>query len=302
MEQPLVLDKQIILKTLVCYQNDKNEFRKMDYKEKLKEILIVSFCISMGTLSGVLSLFIFYYCNIAIFGYNLGLLFSPLIAGYIEIYLARRIHGKTTGAISAFILFIITVIYGFILANNGLGFNLVTIGSLAIILQSTFPILAEYLIILILFGLIAYLTWIFKNILSHIKNIFFKLINYTPKDLTHEKNIKYNPNIEHTDINDLGILFLSTTHTGDNKIREYKGIFESKIIIHKTNKFFTNSSNSQEVLDNLRKATEQAILNLSVDLKKKDCNGLLDFTIEYDTVGNFGDANQIVVRGTGIHI
>lgn len=241
---------------------------KRDYKEKLKGTLIVSFCISMGTLFGILSLFIFYYYNVAILGYNLGLLLSPLVAGYIEIYLARRIHGKTTGAVSAFILFVITVIYGFILVNNGLGLNLVTIGSVFVILQATFPILSEYLIILIIFGLITYLIWIFKNILSNVKNRFFKLINYIPNDLGHEKNMKYDPNIEHIDINDLGILFLSTTHTENNKIREYKGIFESKIIIHKTNKFFTNSNSSQEVLDNLRKATEQAIINLSVDLKK----------------------------------
>ncbi|MDR3223712.1 MAG: hypothetical protein LBT66_08300 [Methanobrevibacter sp.] len=273
------------------------------YKDKIKESLIVSFCIAMGTLFGVLSLFLFYYYDISIFGYNIGLIFSPLLAGYIETYLAKKIHGKTTGAVSAFILFIITVIYGFIIINPGLGFNFVTIGSATVILQAAFPILGEYFLMVFIVGLIAYLTGAFKKILFYMKNGVYKLINYTPNDLNSEKNINYDPNIEHADINDLGILFLTATHTGNNKIIDYKGIFESKIIIHNTKKFFTKSSNNnQKFLDDLRKGTEQAIINLSVDLKEYDCNGLLDLTIEYDTVGNFGDANQIIVRGTGIEL
>jgi len=272
-------------------------------KKEIKEILIVSFCIAIGTLSGVLSLALFYYYDIAIFGYNLGLILSPLLAGYVETYFAKKIHGKTTGAVSAFILFIITVVYGFILVNTGLGFNFVTIGSAAFILQATFPILAEYFLVVFIFGLIAYLTGFFKKILFYIKNGVCKLVNYTPKNLNHEKSLTYDPNVEHTDINGLGILFLTTTHTGKNKIMNYKGIFESKIIIHNTKKFVTKSpNNSQKFLDNLKKATEQAIINLSMDLKENNCNGLLDLTIEYDTVGNFGDANQIIVRGTGIEL
>ncbi|MDR1818697.1 MAG: hypothetical protein LBR15_00425 [Methanobrevibacter sp.] len=272
-------------------------------KKEIKEILVVSFCIAIGTLSGVLSLALFYYYNIAIFGYNLGLILSPLLAGYVETCFAKKIHGKTTGAVSAFILFIITVVYGFILVNTGLGFNFVTIGSAAFILQAAFPILAEYFLVVFIFGLIAYLTGFFKKILVYIKNGIYKLINYTPENLNHGKSLTYDPNIEHIDINDLGILFLTTTHTEKNKIKDYKGIFESKIIIHNTKKFVTKShDNSQKFLDNLKKATEQAIINLSIDLKENDCNGLLDLTIEYDTVGNFGDANQIVVRGTGIEL
>ncbi|MDR2623993.1 MAG: hypothetical protein LBC39_05425 [Methanobrevibacter sp.] len=274
-----------------------------NHKEQIKEMLIVSFCIAVGTLLGVLSLALFYHYNMAIFGYNPGLIFSPLIAGYSETYLAKKIHGKTTGAVSAFILFIITVVYGFILVNTGLGFNFVTIGSAAVILQATFPVLAEYFLVVFIFGLIAYLSGIFKKILYYMINTFFKFIKYETNDSNHEKSIKYNPNIEHVDINDLGILFLTTTHTGDNKIIEYTGVFESKVIVHNTKKFFTKSSNNNlNFLSNLKKATEQAIINLSIDLKENNCNGLLDLTIEYDTVGNFGYANQIVVRGTGIEL
>jgi uncharacterized protein YbjQ (UPF0145 family) len=266
-------------------------------KEKIIEALKISFCIAIGTLVGVLSLAILYNYHIDIFGFNLGLIFSPLLAGYVETHFARKICGKTTGAVSAFILFIITVLYGFIYINTGLGLNLMTVGSATIILASAFPILGEYFLIVFVFGLLAYILKDFKKIFFYIKNTIYKSNNYE-----NIKNIKYDSNLNHIDVNDLGILFLTTTRHEKKKILEYNGIFESSVIINNSQKFFNKSSDSEEVIDNLKKATEQAILNFSIDLKKNNCNGALDITFEYDAVGNFGDAYQIVVRGTGIRI
>jgi uncharacterized protein YbjQ (UPF0145 family) len=265
-------------------------------KEKIIEASKISFCIAIGTLVGVLSLAMFYVCHLDILGFNIGLIFSPLLAGYIETYFAKKICKKTTGAVSAFVLFIITVLYGFIYINKGLGPNLMTAGSAVMIITSAFPILGQYFLIVFVFGLLAY-------IFGHFKKLFDYIIN-TIKGNKYEniKNIKYDSDLKHININDLGILFLTTTRHEKKKILEYNGIFESRIIINNSQKFFTASTNNEKVIDNLKKATEQAIVNLSIDLKKNNCNGALDITFEYDTVGNFGDAYQIVVRGTGIRI
>ena len=86
--------------------------------------------IAVGTATGLASYIFFLYFNIAIFGWNLGLIFAPLIAGYVETELANEYIGESIGAVSAFILFIVTVVYGFIISNPTLGVNIITVGSL----------------------------------------------------------------------------------------------------------------------------------------------------------------------------
>ena len=61
------------------------EFRnkEIDEKQMAKSI----FCISVGTAAGLLVYGIFLFFHIDIFGWNLGLLFAPLAAGYVETYI-----------------------------------------------------------------------------------------------------------------------------------------------------------------------------------------------------------------------
>lgn len=85
--------------------------KEIDLVNSLKGLL----CISVGTAFGLLVYGIFLYFHIDIFGWNLGLIFAPLAAGYVETILANRILGENVGAISAFVLFISTTFYSFIL-------------------------------------------------------------------------------------------------------------------------------------------------------------------------------------------
>ena len=86
-------------------------------KERMRYIREAVLCITIGTLVGLLVYQVFLYYKIAIFGWNLGLIFAPLLAGYAETLLAQRIIGEDIGAISAFILFAYTTFYSFILKN-----------------------------------------------------------------------------------------------------------------------------------------------------------------------------------------
>ena len=81
---------------------------RIENVENLKEAII---CISFGTFVGILTYYIFLYFHIDIYGWNFGLIFAPLAAGYAETILAKRIIGEDIGAISAFILFLVTVVY-----------------------------------------------------------------------------------------------------------------------------------------------------------------------------------------------
>ena len=100
-------------------------------------------CILFGTVVGTITYIIFLYLNLAIFGWNLGLAVAPLLAGYAETILAEKIMKTDTGAISAFILFVGTTCYSFILVNPSLGANFITFGSITVILQAAFPTLVN---------------------------------------------------------------------------------------------------------------------------------------------------------------
>ena len=49
-----------------------------------------------GTVVGLLSVVICVYGHLEIFGFNIAYIISPLIAGFIETYMAKRTYGKST--------------------------------------------------------------------------------------------------------------------------------------------------------------------------------------------------------------
>lgn len=279
------------------------------YREKkIKDILIATFCIAMGTIVGIISLFLFYLFNLAIFGFNIGLILSPLIAGYVETFFAQKIYKKTTGAVSAFILFIVTVLYSFIYLNTGLGFNIITIGSAAIILQAALPTLVNYFLIVVILGIISYILGIFKVSFKKIaiifKKIYFKLLGkkYIEKAIG---KMDYDEERDRIDINKLGISFFSTEKPLNEEIESFNGIYEGKILIQSQKNLLNRNPVEKEaiLLENLRKARQQALINLCEAAKKDNCNAIIELTIEFDTLGGLTEDNiHIVASGTGIKI
>jgi len=276
-------------------------------KQKIKEIGIATICIAIGTLAGLISLFLFYLFNLAIFGFNIGLILSPLIAGYTETYLANKIYDKTTGAISAFLLFAVTVFYGFIYTNPGLGLNFITIGSAAVILQAAFPILINYFLIVVILGVISYIFGIFKTILNNmqhfLRKIWFKILKKEYGEETGEMD--YDQEMSRVDINNLGVLFLSVTSMPEKHVKEFKGIFEGKILIQNQKSLINKDPQHKGkiLIKNLQKARQQAIINLANQVKEEGCDAILDLTIEFDTLGGLAEDNiHIVARGTGVKL
>ncbi|MDR2966589.1 MAG: heavy metal-binding domain-containing protein [Methanobacteriaceae archaeon] len=275
-------------------------------KKRVKDISIATFCIVTGALFGIISLFLCYLLNLAIFGFNIGLILSPIIAGYVETFFARKIYKKTTGAVSAFILFLVTVFYGFIFINTGLGFNIITVGSAAIILQAALPTFVNYFLIVVILGILSYILGIFKKLINHLfiplKKLYLKLVG---KKYVEEQGIMdYNEEISKIDINKLEVSFFSTTRP-NRKIEKVHGIYEGKILIKSQKKLFNNESIEKKdiLLKNIRKARKQALINLNDSAKKDGCNAILDLTIEFDTLGGLTEDNiHIVAHGTGVKL
>lgn len=283
-----------------------NEIEKEEQRKFLKEIG----CITLGTIAGVI---VYVFCliiHLAIFGWNLGLALSPLAAGYVETYFANKYLKETTGAVSAFILFIVTVVYGFIIANPTLGYNLITAGSIVIIIQAAIPTAINYFLISIVLGIFSNMLGIFKKVYNYLYDLYLRFV------LKHDREPKiqkreflsdiYQENKETKDINNMGVLILTTSNAPDDlKINQYKGIYQGNIIIN-ANQLIWLESEHEKIEDYymsiLKHAKNQAFVKLIANLKKDGCNGVINLYTDIDSLGMDKNENilHVSVSGTGV--
>ncbi|MGL4668978.1 MAG: heavy metal-binding domain-containing protein [Methanobacteriaceae archaeon] len=294
------------------------------FKENKKDILIATVCIGSGIIVGVFVLILFIYFKIAILGFNLGLIFSPLAAGYVETQVAKRVYKKTTGAISALLIFVLTVLYGFgVISEIEFTLNIFTIGGLAVVFQATFPIFVNYLIFVVLIGIIAYMLSLMKSMILKVYMIYITFIErllgkrYSERIDNFNKNIssklysniksdiEFDENIGKININELDTKLLTVTHPLNQGISDYLGLFEGKVIIKNTNNLIkaTKKENDDLLLDKLKRAREQALFNLNEEAKKYGSDYVIDVDIEFSSVPNFKSNDiHIIATGTGVKL
>lgn len=271
--------------------------------ERRKYIREAILCISVGTLVGLVVYQIFLYFKIAIFGWNLGLIFAPLLAGYAETLLAKRIIGEDIGAISAFILFAYTTFYSFILKNPSLGFNLITIGSFAVILQAAFPTLINYILFTVGLGTVLYLLGIFKNITRFLYEKIKVYLFGRPPAVQTKETYNFNEFQSNEMINSQNFYFLTSTDTVEKRIINV-GQFNETVIIDKATirtppdpeKF------EKETLYNLKKGKDECLVNLANAIKAAGGNGVMDLDIQYSLIGRGGDSYQVSAFGMGVYL
>lgn len=262
-----------------------------------KELKAVA-AITAGTFVGVITYMLFLMGHIAIFGWNFGVVFAPLVAGYVEVIIANKICDESTGAVSAFILFIITVIYGFILKNPTFGFNLFTVGISFVIIQAAIPIAVNYFLIVVVLGIISHFLKIFRNI---DKKILSWLEN---KGLINPKTIEESIKEAAININNLDFLFIST-HTPQNlDIEEYLGFYEGRIVLKREDKLISEDpeEDDKKLLEFFQGSQDKALAILAENIKKDSGNGVIDLSIEFDLVGLGGSAYQVIAKGTGVKL
>lgn len=264
-------------------------------------------CISAGTISGSILYQIFVHLNIAIFGWNLGLIFAPLLAGYVETVLANRIIGENIGAVSAYILFFITTFYSFILKNPTLGFNFITVGSIAVILQAAFPTAVNYIIMAVGLGTISYLLGIFKKITNFIHNklkyIYHKQVKKQPQKVEIIDVEPFDEKRSNKIINNLNFYFITSTDVPDKQITNL-GQFHATEILDKDKRLVHTKQDKVELttLNNLKKGKDRCLIKLAKNIKSAGGNGVIDLKIEYGLIGLGGDSYQITAMGMGVHI
>ena len=261
--------------------------------------------IAVGTAAGVFVYWVFMYLSIDIFGWNLGLIFAPLAAGYVETIVARRLVGEGIGAISAFTLFIGTTIYSFILTNPTLGANIITAGAIVVILQAAFPTLINYILLVVVGGFVSGFANKIKNaekkIIYRIKHQ--KIFRWEAKntEITVNAVPVFDENKSNIKLNSLDFYFLTGT---DMALRSYEtmGIYEYDVIIDKNIKIIKLDPEQleEEQLKNIKDGKDKCLINLADKVKKAGGNGIIDLTITYFSAGPGGDKIQITACGVGI--
>ena len=264
-------------------------------------------CIGAGTAVGLFVYGIFLYLNLAIFGWNLGLIFAPLAAGYVETILANRIIGENLGAISAFILFIDTTFYSFILKNPTLGWNFITAGSIIVILQAAFPTAVNYILLVVIGGIISTLINTFKITSKKVKNAIKNQRVFTWEGENVEVETEVVPFFDeeksNQKINNLDFYFITSTDMKDKK-HDIIGIFNSEVILEKGSDLIKLNPEKieQEKLVNIKNGKDECLIKLSEKIKRNGGNGILDLSINYALVGFGGDNIRISAIGMGVLI
>lgn len=280
-------------------------FREREVKiTYLREAML---CIAVGTAVGLVVYGFFLHFNIAIFGWNLGLIFAPLGAGYAETVLANRIIGENIGAISAFILFIDTTFYSFILKNPTLGVNVLTIGSIAVILQAAFPTLINYIILVGGLGTLSYFLGIFKRIHSYIKNnleyIYYKHVLKKPYEVEIETVPIFDETASNIKINNLDFYFITSTDILDRHHTNL-GQFHATVIVERDKRLIHTNPDMAErtVLNKLKQAKDDCLIELTECIKAAGGNCVVDLEIQYGLIGLGGDHFQVNAMGMGIYL
>ena len=278
--------------------------KKIDKKQMVQAI----FCISVGTAAGLLVYGIFLFFHIDIFGWNLGLIFAPLAAGYVETILADRIIGENIGAISAFILFIDTTFYSFILKNPTLGWNIITAGSIIVILQAAFPTLINYILLVVIGGILSNFFRTIKKyemkLKSRIQNQkFFRWETKDDDEIETEALPVYDELESNRILNNAQFYFMTSTDMKDKK-HEILKLFHSEVIVEKNSRIINAEPEKAEYLQLIRikDGKDECLIKLLRKIKNHGGNGILDLSINYSVVGYGGDNIQITAMGIGVLI
>ncbi len=277
-------------------------------KKKVEKTSKAALCIIIGTIAGCFTYYLFLLFHIDIFGWNLGLIFAPLVAGYVETELALKLLNESIGAISAFILFIITVVWGFIIANPTLGFNLITFGSIIVILQAALPTLINYILLVGVVSILSYFTGFFKKITDycyyHLKSFYYKYFLKKPMIIETKVKTKYDEKTRFMEINNLEFKFITAGTALNLEIEEYLGLFVGRATVEKKTKIITDNRVEEEkdLLNKLKDGKYHALLNLYEAIRKENGNGVIDLVIEYDLVDFSKGEFQINAHGTGVKL
>ena len=255
--------------------------------------------ITLGVLVGFFSAYICIKYNLVIFGFNIMYILSPLAAGFVETVIAREKYGKSTGAISALLTFILINIYGWFLlgyiTNNPTTFNIITLIAILLTIQAAFPIFMNYILFVVGISIVRKIIEFLVFLPSKIRG--------KPKEVVEDKKIE-GPSVDEIFLDNLKIPLVSVPNTPIGKIKTNIGLVtgeaiaeekEAKNLITK----LTNIIEPTEIDDiYLGEAKKVALTRMLQSAKSLGANTVIEVLIDYVSIGGF-QGNAFIVTATG---
>ena len=249
--------------------------------------------ILIGTGVGFLSALLCVRWHLVIFGFNIAFIISPLIAGFVETLIARRLYGKSTGAISALLIFIIINAYAWLFPKDPIVLNFFTLGGLALMIQAAFPILINYIIFVVFLGVLTYIIGYLGNLLSKAMD---KISKRTPES-EDVREILEDPLKNF--MNNLEVPIVSIPHMDGGKITKHIGLVTGEAIVKEKSEGISKLTKKLQLGEmNLDEARNAAIARMLENANKMGANTVIEVLVDYNSVGGL-KGNAIIVTATG---
>lgn len=247
--------------------------------------------ILIGTTAGFISAVLCVRLNLVIFGFNIMFIVSPLIAGFSEAFIARKKYGKSTGAISALLIFLIINIYGWFFPKDPITINLFTLGGIALTIQAAVPILVNYLLFVVFIGTITYVIGFIGNLLARLTG---KPVSIPEKS----KSVA---------IPQMDLFFSSSPDIEGKKILKNFGMISAEAVVGEEEvdkKSFLSriiKNNGKDMVYELGITRNEALKTLEGHARDMGANGILGVNISYEIVGGLpGSAMVVSVSGNAV--
>lgn len=257
--------------------------------------------IYLGLVVGVISAVICLKWQLIIFGFNIMYIVSPLLAGFVENYVATRKHGKSTGAISALLTFILINIYGWVLPGwifpkEPATLSLITIIALILTIQAAFPIFVNHLLLVVVPG---------------IASKIMRLLLRTPSEIIQAtagvEGGKTTKQPDELFLNELDMPLVSIPDVNGGKIKEYLGLVVGEAIAEE-NETDGRFSKIVKIIEpaqldnfNLGPAKKKALSRMLKNAESMGANGVVEVLIDFVSVGGLkGSATIVTATATAV--
>ncbi|WP_321421255.1 heavy metal-binding domain-containing protein [uncultured Methanobacterium sp.] len=250
--------------------------------------------IYLGLVVGVISAVICLKWQLIIFGFNIMYIVSPLLAGFVENYVATRKHGKSTGAISALLTFILINIYGWVLPGwifpkEPVTLSLITIIALILTIQAAFPIFVNHLLLVVVPGIV-----------SRIMRVLLRTPSEVIQATAGVEVGKATKQPDELFLNELDVPLVSVPDVNGGKIKEYLGLVVGEAIAEE-NETEGRFSKIVKIIEpaqldnfNLGPAKKKALSRMLENAESMGANGVVEVLIDFVSMGGLQGSVTIV--------
>jgi uncharacterized protein YbjQ (UPF0145 family) len=257
--------------------------------------------IVLGILVGFISAYLCILWHLVIFGFNIMYIISPLMAGFVETIIARRKYGKSTGAISALLTFLLINIYGWFLpglyvdpTKEPASLSIITIIAIVLTIQAAFPILMNYVLFVMGIGIIRRVIGTLVYLPSKIRR---RPVETQVKEVT-------GPSPDEQFLQGLTVPLVSIPYVGNGKIKKNIGLVMGEAVAEEKESAGTINKLT-DILEpttledvNLAEARKQALSRMLENAKSLGANTVVEVIIDYVSMGGL-QGSVMIVTATG---